>query len=186
MNGLKYINLLPPAEQQKNKVEDVSRQIQDFGIWIVLSLAVLAVVFFVAELFLRGQMQSAAENMAAATGSLNSIHSSSVKKEVEIFNKNLNNFQSLGKQHENWSRIFNELALALPVDVIVDSLVIDREGHKVEAAGHAGKRTSVLKLRQNILASEYFTNINFPLSNLEKAAGPAWKYRFYIKPEKLH
>lgn len=180
-----YINLLPPVEQQLLKVAETSAQVRDFGVLLGISLVVLSGFLFAAKIFLNEQLESSVAQLATETETLAWLESTSARKAVEALNLDLENFQLLEARAEKWSRVLIELARRLPADMTLDNLTIDRSSLRVEAAGRAGTRTSVLRFRETLLDSEYFANVNFPLSNLERSRNVPWQYRFQIKPEKL-
>lgn len=179
------INLLPPAEQQANRVHEASYQLRDFGIWLLISLGLLAFFLAAARFYLQEQLQTSAEELAQQTNFLNNAETASLKKDIESLNTDLANFQTLSADQRRYSAVFMELARLLPSDMTIDRLSFDTADNKAELAGRGGSRSSVLKFRENLVSSQYFKNVNFPLANLERAAGASWSYRFYVDPERL-
>lgn len=177
----RYINLLPPQEQQKIKRFEVNAQVRDFGMWFIASLLIMGVFLFAGQYFLKRELNKTMAKIQTETTVLDNFKDRSIKTEVEDFNQNLGNFTALQKQNTDWSEALRELASILPQDMTIDRLVITRQDRKVEVAGHAGSRDSVLRFREHILESKHFVNINFPLSNLQKNANLPWNYRFYLK-----
>lgn len=181
----KYINLLPSEQQSQMRLASVNSQILSFGIWLILSALVTLTILFVSFLFFRGRLSNLNDEVIVQTKVLEEVRQTAVQKEAEIYNLNLKNFETLTKAQDKWSQIMMEIGRKLPPDMSVDVLKIDRLEKKVEISGRAGSRVSVLSYRQYLIDSPYFQNINFPLSNLEKATNVNWKYRFYIKPNSL-
>lgn len=181
----KYVNLLPQTQQASLRLAKISSLVLSFGIWVVLSLLVTAALLFAAQVYLGKKLEAATILLASRGDELGKLEQSVRKGEIEDLNLDLLNLQKLTGQSENLGPVLMEFAKLLPPDVTVDSITIMRADKKIEAAGRAGTRTSVLKLRQNILGSEFFKNVNFPLLNLEKPTDTNWKYRFFINPEKL-
>ena len=179
------INLLPPDNQQQLKLARLNSEVLSFGIWLILSLLVFITVLFAAWIVTRSRLEGTTEQIAQQTKVLNELKQASVRREAEAYNQNLSNFQVLQKAHENWFLVLAELARRLPSDLVLDSFIMNRTNKKVEISGNAASRDSVLKFRQNLLASPYFTNVNFPLSNLEQPKNLVWKYKFYVKPGPL-
>lgn len=179
----KSINLLPPAEQKEIKLLEASREVRDFGIWLVVSLAALAALLFVTRIFLSAELASVAGQQAASAAALENLQGGALRQEIELFNKDLANFKKLEEHETSLAPVLREFGRLLPPDLTLDSLNITRADGKVEVSGRGGTRTSVLRLRQLLLDSEYFENVNFPLANLERAGDTPWKYRFYIKSQ---
>ena len=181
----KYINLLPPENQKEIRSSRINTHFLDFGIWVVLSLLVFSTVLFISFLILRGNLNAREEEVARENRALAEVKETSVRKEVEDYNQNLTNFQTLAETSETWSKVLIEIAKNLPINLTIDSLSINRLDHKVELSGHAATRGAVLDFRHNLLNSRMFSRVNFPLSNLEKPAELNWKYRFFFNPDFL-
>lgn len=181
----KYINLLPPESQKQIRLGRVNAQFFDFGIWVVLSLLIFSAVLFVSLLFLRGNLEGTQEEVARQSRALAEVKEAPVKKEVEEYNKNLKNFETLVQTREPWSKVLMEIAKNLPADMTIDTMSISRLERKVELAGHARTRGSVLQFRGSLLNSRLVRSVNFPLMNLEKPRDLKWKYRFFVQEEFL-
>ena len=162
-------------------MERYNFQVINFGVWLVMSFLIMILFLFASGLYLSSSLNYYDQQISSKTEELARLEQTPVQKEAERLNSVLINFKTIAGQDMQWSPYLTELARVLPVDVSIDSLVIDRETKKVEVAGRAATRESVLKLRDNILASNYFENINFPLSNLQAPRDVMWKYKFYLK-----
>lgn len=181
----KNINLLPPSEQKKIKLIRVGEELRDFAIWVTLSLLILGGFLFAAIIFLKEELSSINDQIESQQQILGNIQSTQIRADIDRFNDGLSNFAKISSVSEQWSKALAELASLLPRDMTIDTLDITRSDKKFEIKGRAGNRNSVLKLRQNLLNSEYFAGVNFPLANLEKSRDVPWSYRFYVKTEKL-
>ena len=95
----RYINLLPPVEQQELRIMQVNQQIRDFGIRLLISLAVLIAIFLAIRFYLNIEVKQTREELARETGLLNSLETSAFRKEVERFNAELANFEILEKKY---------------------------------------------------------------------------------------
>lgn len=181
----RYINLLPPSEQNQLAAERTGARILNFGIFLVLSLVVLSLFLFAGLIILKNRATGIALDLSQGKQELTQLAEQAIGHEVEDINRDIKNFKTLNLQSENYSAAFMELARILPPDLTLDSMAVTRADKKMEISGRGASRVSVLKLRREILASEYFRNVNFPLANLEKATDVKWSYRFFINPEKL-
>lgn len=181
-NGVKrYINLLPPREQQELKILRVNGQIRDFGIWFGLSLCVAIMLFVAIRFYLKGELANSRERFGAETALLNSLETTEFRKEIELFNAELDDFKILQDSQDEWSGVLIEIAEKIPRNMTLERFSADRETGRVDIGGRAGTRDSVLVFRRALIASDRFINVNFPLSNLEKPRDLDWQYRFYLK-----
>ncbi|OGE78176.1 MAG: hypothetical protein A2751_03380 [Candidatus Doudnabacteria bacterium RIFCSPHIGHO2_01_FULL_46_14] len=179
----KRINLLPPEEQKEVARLEINAEILHFGIILTASLLVLAAVLFGVNLWLGRTVSKNDQEIAKYSTQLEAYQGTSLQKEVAALNENIENFKMLSEQSMKWSPYLMELATLIPKDVSLDSIQLNRITGKVEVTGRASNRNSVLALRQRVLDSKHFKNINFPLYNLETARNVSWKYRFYLRME---
>lgn len=177
----KRINLLSPEVQRENRLRVIHFQIIRLGVLGLGSILVLALILFSARLFFGKTWRATSAAIAANNQILAGFAGAGLENEIATLGEIMTNFSSLGATQKKWSPYLVELATLIPEDVSVDSLMISRTSRKVELTGKARSRNSVIQLRQNILGSAYFENINFPLYNLEAPRNVAWKYRFYLK-----
>lgn len=177
----RYINLLPPEEQKQIAASVRGAQLLSFGFLLLLSVAVLAAAIFAYQFWLRQELAAGAAEVRARTQALAELQSSQVQGEIREFNADLKNFSALAKtEGVLLGPVLLDMVRLLPADLTVDRISTSAEG-RIELAGRSGARASVLRLRQNILGSEKFVNVNFPLKNLEKPQDVNWSYRFYVK-----
>lgn len=181
----KLVNLLPPAAQKLNKQVQINRELMNFGVWLVLSLIVVALVLLAAQITLQAQLSGAREQIQLKTAELSNLEQAFLQDEVIALNQDMDNLEKIREHNKEWSGALLEIARLLPSDMVLDSMVVDGEDNRVEARGRSRTRDSVLEFRKNLLSSEYFQNVNFPLANLEKATETEWSYRFFIDQEKL-
>lgn len=177
----KYINLLPPSQKQRITLDKVNSQLFGFGVWTTASLLILVLLLFLGQIFLSVELEAKAQEISLQLDKLAKLQETGVRREVEVYNQRLTNFLKLEESYEDWSKLTRELAGLLPGDMTIDSLNVSRADKKIILSGHARSRASVLRLRENLLTSPNFVNVNFPLSNLESSANLVWKYRFYYK-----
>jgi Tfp pilus assembly protein PilN len=182
---MKYINLLPKEEQKEIRLEKMNSRLTNLFIWIFISLLVLALAFVIARLYLGSAMDRYSNLIEQQKQAVAKQENKEVKDQLLEFNSDLNNLVELNKHHARWSEVMIAFARLVPEDVSIDTFMADRLSGKISIMGFAKNRDSVLALRNNILDSEYFTNINFPLSNLTRPTDVSFKYTFYVKPEML-
>lgn len=182
----KYINLLPPAQQRELKNLRLTQQVRDFGILLGVSLAVLAMLFVALRFYLKGELANSQDRLAAEQNLLNNLETSSFRDQLDRFNAELVDFKFLQSKKENnkFSAALLEIAQKIPRDLTVDRFALDEKTGKIEIGGRAANRSSVLSFRRSLAASDLFTNVNFPLANLETPRDLPWQYRLYLKAPK--
>jgi Tfp pilus assembly protein PilN len=178
----KRINLLPPEEQRQNRLLEINYQVVRLGFTVTATILVLGLSLFGSSLYFETVLHETEAAIEANRQTLAKFQRTGIEGQILELNQAVANFNALSAAPTKWSQYLIELARLLPREVSLDTLKIDAATGRVDAAGLAQTRNSVLALRKNILGSSYFANINFPLANLEASTNVAWKYRFYLKP----
>lgn len=181
----KNVNLLPPLLQKQVKNSQINKRVMVFGMWLILSAIVTAGVLFATNLLLTEQLKSTEVAVAERTDDLRDLEQAFLQEDIQELNETLKNFDQLLINRHKWSGVFVEIAQILPTNIRVDSVELDRETGKVKMSGFAQSRDSVLQFRKNILASNIFMNVDFPLANLESANNLDWSYEFFVDLKKV-
>lgn len=177
----KFINLLPPEEQSEMRRQRLHNRVLNFGVWVMIVLVAATVGLWTMRFALQGDLDASSVALSAASQELQSLQNTPLREEVLALNRDLSNLDILQNKHQEWSLILRELAGLLPRDVTLDKVSITRNTRKLEIVGHALRRESVLQFRESLINSPYFTNVNFPLANLEKPQDLEWSYRLYFR-----
>jgi Tfp pilus assembly protein PilN len=182
---MKIINLLPKNEQKEVKLQFFAHSQLVFWIWIVISLVLFLILTLLAKIYLNNVQNQVAIEISQKQEELKSSDNAILKQQVETLNTQIKTIKTLQGQHVYWSNALVELGNLLAPDIQLNSLSIDRTTGKIDLQGTAGNRESVLKFWSDIHKSQYFQNIDFPLSNLNKSAGDPFTFTFYANLDKL-
>jgi Tfp pilus assembly protein PilN len=182
----RLINLLPESEQRELHLQMVAQQVSSFWIWVVVSLLIFGGFSYFGQFTINDQIAQTDRTINVRSAVLNSGENEKYKNEVETLNANIKSIEVLSKEQYQWSRVLQEIAVMLPADIVLDSLIMRRDTGKIDLIATAGERASILKFWSAVVKSEYFTNINFPLSNLEKSTDAPFTFTFYLKSGKLN
>lgn len=182
---MQTINLLPKSEQKELRMQVIAEQVFSFWVWTLLSLVVFGVFSYLGQYTLRDQIIQTERTINVRGAILNSGENEKYKNEIETLNNNIKSIKALNKEHYQWSRVLEEIALILPSGITIDSLILQRDSGKIDIIATANDRNSILSFWANVIKSPYFMNINFPLSNLEKSTAAPFMFTFYLKPGRL-
>lgn len=86
--------------------------------------------------------------------------------------------------HLYWSKFFYELDKVIPDGILIND--ISNSGYKVSLAGKSAKREELLKFQENINATQCFSDVNLPLSNLVNKENANFQIDFKIKDNCLN
>jgi Tfp pilus assembly protein PilN len=182
---MKLINLLPKAEQRELKLQSFADQLTMFWICAIVSIVFFVALTYTAKIYLEGQMTETESQIAVEKQVLKSSDNELLKKQVETMNAQIAGIKNLQSQHYNWSAALMELARLIPPDMIIDTLDAERATGEIHIEGMSATRESVLLFWANMHKSEYFGDINFPLSNLNFPTNDPYEFTFYVVPEAI-
>lgn len=182
---MKQINLLPKSEQKELKLYFFTVLLWKFWTFLIISLILFWLTAFFAKSYLDLQGSGIAEEISTQKLVLRSSDNERLKSEVGDLNNQIARINSLTSQHYYWSKALAELANLLPRDVSVNILSLDRLSGKFTIQGTTATRASALQFWSDMHKSDYFRDINFPLTNLEKATDGSFSFTFFVNTEKL-
>ena len=182
---MKIINLLPKQQQKAIKLELVFSQMLKFWVWIIASLVVFFGLIFATKFYLNHNITQTQNQITANQSVLNSSDYKDLQDQILQLNSSLREINNLRSQHYYWSQALIALSALIPKTVQLNQLTIDRSSGKVDITGQAATRDDVINIWSQVIKSDYFKNINFPLANLEKAKVADFTYTFYVKKDKI-
>ncbi len=179
------INLLPKSEQKELVLEVAYNQLLLFWVWVILSLLVFSILAFGTKLYLNHKNSQIDAAIAENQNVLNSSDYKGLQDQIGAFNLSVSDITNLEAQHQDWSKVLVELTTLLPTSVQLNHLSVDRKTGEIDIAGQAETRADVIQVWSNIIKSDFFNGINFPLANLEKATVADFNFTFFVNKDKL-
>ena len=181
----KYANLLPKDAQKEIKIERITSRLLNLFLWVLISLGILIVLIVAARIYLASEKNRVSEQIVLQKLVVSQEENKEIKDELTEFNTHLSNLVKFENSHAYWSEVLIVFARLLPADMAIDTLSAEREDGQINVSGFASTRDSVLALRRNLLDSEFFEDVNFPLSNLIKPEDVNFRYSFFVNSEEL-
>lgn len=181
----KYANLLPKPDQSDVRMEKITSRLLNLLVWVALSLAVLVVLLLGTRIYLASELGRVKDRIVLQQQAVSKEENLEIKRELEEFNTHLANLAAFEENQGFWSEIMINFARLLPSDLVIDTLSADRKTGQISITGFSSSRDSVLMLRENLLTSDYFENVNFPLSNLTRPTDVNFRYTFFVNNDLL-
>jgi|GEM_PF-2021745 Tfp pilus assembly protein PilN len=182
---MKSINLLPAVEQKELRLQFLVQKLSRFWFWIIGSLVVFFALTLATRFYLERMITDTQSQIEQNKTLLNSADYKDLQNQIQLLNKNIKEIKNLQSQHYYWSNALVQLANLVPADMQLNQVHFDRSTGQIDVNGQAVTRESVLTFWSNVIKSDYFKNINFPLANLERAKYPDFTYKFYVNPDKF-
>ncbi len=177
---MKVVNLLPPAEQQILNQEKILGNVRSFIYLSLLSYVLLFATMFGFRSYLLGSVSNLDSEIQKTKDIISKQNNNALKTEIEYNNNLVLDYNKLYQGNPKWSGVLVDFAKLVPAGVVVNSFTADTNTGRVDIAGKSALRDSVLLLRQNILASSDFKNIDLPFDNIAKPVNVDFHYTFYL------
>lgn len=182
---MKIINLLPEEEAKELKLEVASHQLTRFFAIVASSLLVLFILAFGAKFFLKNEIGKDNNLIEDLQKQLSSANNQALEKQVVTLNGQIKTIKIIDQQHYYWSKALVELGNMSPSDFHLDTVTLDRGSGLITVSGVSDSRSSVITFWSNVKKSQYFSNINFPLTNLEEPSDTHFSFTFNINPDTI-
>jgi Tfp pilus assembly protein PilN len=135
--------------------------------------------------YIEGSISEVKVEVADAQKQLGSSNNQVLQKEVASLNTQIHNAKNLKDQHYYWSQALAELGNITPDGMHLNTLDADRETGAISVVGVADRREDVIAFWSNVKKSSYFSNIDFPLNNLEKATDTPFSFDFSVNASSI-
>lgn len=130
-----------------------------FGITILVNIQVLNI-----------QNSALQENINRISGLKRTAEAQDLEEEINEFNLLLSRIQDIKSSNKHdIVQVIREIAKAVPDGVALSSLTFNSSTETVFLSGHAAQRTQVIALEDRLESSEFFSDVDSPLSNLIKS-----------------
>ncbi len=179
------INLLPPQDIKELKIARLYsflfKRVIALSIFGILILALLISADFLLRhnlKILEGDLENKKHTSTASGFSV-------LEGKINQFNSNLEKIATLQSQHIRFSPFLIELIRLTPSEVRFTNLQAQKEGNVVEVQGVAKTRDSLIHFQKNLEGSEFFKDIESPLSNLESRENVTFQLKFKVKEDHL-
>jgi len=182
---MKQVNLLPKIEQRELKLQFYAERMLAFWIWVACSIAVFFVLSLLTVFYLNRMMNETQTQITQNKALLDSSDFKDLQNQIILLNRNIKEINNLQTHHYFWSNALIELSSLVPPEMQLNQIGFSQATGKIQIIGQAKTREKVIEFWANVIKSEYFKNINFPLTNLEKATNPDFTYTFSVNPDKF-
>lgn len=157
----------------------------NFFVGISLALAIFFVTIFGITWSLLVIMQ---KNYSQRISSFNlsaSNNTSNLREKADIFNNLISQTSSLIKKEPVWSKVINEIKTKTTDGVIINNLSLPSADGQFSITGLAVDREAINNLKKSFESSDFFSEINVPLTNLGKKIDIPFSMTFKIKDRQL-
>lgn len=178
------LNLLPSAEKELFKIDQIQRWVVFYGSVFFCSLLVFIILLAAIWFSLSIQIKSIGANLDIAKQNAPGQDLKTQQNLIKKLNAKIEKASQFEKNHKRYSTILLALAEVMPEGIKIERITID-EKNKMTISGYAQKREDMLTLKNSLEKSAFFTDINSPIANLIKQAAISFSLTMTIKTDIL-
>jgi hypothetical protein len=154
------LNLISPDQKKENKLTRIFYFITSIDFVLIFFIVLIGMIMVVSKYVIENYYQN---ELAINNITKKIVENTANEKNFTAQFENISNIQS---EFIPWSVVMNDLSSIIKDDITITALHLDRVKKKFVISGRAGKRDSLLDLKQNLDSIEYLANIDFPLKNI--------------------
>jgi len=166
------INLLPPIEKERLRMEKVKRMV--IVLWFLASffLICLILVFFSIRIYIKSQLQTQQSIFSQARETDKKKAIEEFEARVGLMNLEIERIKNFYDSKVYFSDLAERISVVLPSGVYLNDIsmdfVQDKNIVKVSLNGFSPSRDALLELKENMEMEEDFQNVHFPQSDWVK------------------
>lgn len=182
---MKILNLLPQARKKELELEFLSHKVLMFWTMVILSLIIFVILAAVFRFYMQSLITSNEEIISVNKQRLEAPEYKQLHDEILALNDTVADIKNINNHHYAWSNALYQLSSLVSARVQLNQLSFSAAKAQMDISGQARERQDVLVLYEDIKASEFFDEINFPLNNLEQPTSSNFTFTFNVDKTKF-
>lgn len=175
------INLLPPAEREKVYSELFKKQINIFGLFMALIFFGSAIFILNTYVFLKIQAKELAQSLNLEEIKTETQEVKMLEEKFEDLNVKLSAYQKFRMEKQPVLDVLFKIKEIIPSGIQLDALLFDVNTNKIILSGVAGSRDDIIAMENKIRSSDFFKNLESPISNFLDKSNSKFNFTFYLK-----
>jgi len=155
------LNLISPTQKKELQLLQFYIAIKNLTIVLLLFTIIVAVIL----LFSKMIIQRSFEKTVADT-TLTTKYGRIFNKEIEIFNRQLNEVINIQNEYITWTKFIKKLNALIPDGVSLNTLELSKETETIYISGFANTRDNFLILKENLENFDIIKKVEIPLESL--------------------
>ncbi|MDP2683976.1 MAG: hypothetical protein Q8P20_02860 [bacterium] len=166
------LNLLNPTERNKaNKIKTYFA-IKHVLLQVVSLLLMITTIFYFSSIILKNNSDSLDEQIAKEIEIRQQGNVNSIEDATKLLNSQLELVKNIQDKHVYWTIFLNDFSELVPDNITINNLefytniLSGSNTRTFKISGIANARQDFINFESNLTNSEYYSEINAPLSNL--------------------
>ncbi len=177
------LNLLPEKEKKNIRLTRMLYLIKIYSQGIIFALLIFIIFLLSIWLYLNIQLKGLKQilNFQLQTPLGKKIQN--IENAIQSANQKLSKLNKIQSQQKTYGSFIEELSRLIPSSSHLENLILDAKTKKITINGYAPTREDVLSIKQALENSPFFTDLEWPLSNLTQTSQINFKFSFKIKDD---
>ncbi|NCN07543.1 PilN domain-containing protein [Candidatus Falkowbacteria bacterium] len=155
------INLLSPSQKRELKIKRVYVAVKELIILVLLFTLIIAILLLISKYVLDNSLARLIERNAYSIA-----ENREVINKINTLNSKIITVDKIQKDFKKWSNFFIIISEITPNNISYDLVKISYQDKSIEIKGVAKNRGDLTKLKDNLISSGLFEDINLPLKDL--------------------
>ena len=174
------INLLPPQRKKEINLDKMNRWLIFFGSGLLILILIFVLLALNSYFYLLITLSSQQKLIDRSQGGSELQEVNQLEEEINQANQKIDQIYNLQSQFIHWTPVIEELIDLTPSGIYFTNFSYQQTANQVQLSGHAKKREDLLQLKKSIESSQYFQEIESPLTNLLKQEDIDFNLNFNI------
>lgn len=175
------INLLPIQEREKVYSDLFQKQVNTFGLFAALIFFGSAVFILNTYAFLKIQAKELKQSLNMEEIKTETQEVKTLEGEIKNLNAWLSAYKKFRMEKQPALNVFLKIKEAVPLGIRLNALLFDGNTKKIILSGVADSRDDVVLMENRLKNSDFFENIESPLSNFLDKSDSKFNFMFYLK-----
>ncbi|MFH0853333.1 MAG: PilN domain-containing protein [bacterium] len=160
------LNFLPSSDKEELSKEQKLIALQSNSFIFLIVAGILAIIIYLNLWLLTQHNQFLEKSISDLRQSQTIKETTSLEAQIKEFNTKVKLIDSITSEQLPLSNILAELIQKIPRGISVERISIDTNQNSFELRGIAQDRTSYLSLKDSLLETNWFTEVNLPITDL--------------------
>ncbi|MBU1164074.1 hypothetical protein KKA15_00755 [Patescibacteria group bacterium] len=148
------LNLISPVQKKELKLIRAFLILKNVIIYLLLFLILTAIILLFSKLILQNNF-----NRVIAEFNLNNQTGTIFTQDIKQFNQKIKVIESVQNSYISWSEPIVYWLNLMPKNVVLNSLIINKEKQIIQISGRALNRAALLEMEQALMQAECIQNL---------------------------
>jgi len=161
------INLLPPNIKNEQKIKRISQQTNGALFTVIIMLIMTFSAIYFVKYLLDNQLSKIKKQLDTTLVEIAKLKD--IEDKVNLTNSKIGKIKNIDENRIEWSDFFLRFNNAIPKNVMINSVQIDKEKKTFQVSAAAQTRGDIVKLQAKLEEIDELKNLSFHSSNYNES-----------------